>query len=311
MASILPIGQNIKKLREEEGVTQQQLADALGVTFQAVSKWECGATAPDVAMLPEIAEFFGVSVDDLFRPPAAAYRNRFERLLSRYETDIRQTEVFDQANREFSRLISENAASAADLRGFAYLNELRARHHLQLAEKYYRMALEEGEKSKDAAYYKTERQYIHFLSGLGRHRENIERHSALLEREPDNPMRYCSLTAAYLYAGDPENAADTAERGLVRFPECALLLCYAGDAYKRMGRGECAADCWNRAWQLDPELIDARYSLAFDLAERGETEKAGEVFREIMEWNRQRGFYLENRWIHAELRKLERKRGQD
>lgn len=59
------LGDNIKKLRRERGVTQSELADAVGVSVQAVSKWECGGT-PDVALLPAIADYFEVSIDILF-----------------------------------------------------------------------------------------------------------------------------------------------------------------------------------------------------------------------------------------------------
>jgi transcriptional regulator with XRE-family HTH domain len=60
------IGRNIKSCGEEKKITQQQLADALGITYQAVSKWECGTTLPDVTILPLIAEYFCVSIDSLF-----------------------------------------------------------------------------------------------------------------------------------------------------------------------------------------------------------------------------------------------------
>lgn len=59
------IGQIIRNLRRKHGVTQAELAAAVGVSMQAVSKWECGGT-PDVELLPTIANFFGVSVDLLF-----------------------------------------------------------------------------------------------------------------------------------------------------------------------------------------------------------------------------------------------------
>lgn len=60
------IGENIKELRKAKGISQEALANVLGVTFQAVSKWETGITAPDVALIPAIASFFGVSIDELF-----------------------------------------------------------------------------------------------------------------------------------------------------------------------------------------------------------------------------------------------------
>ncbi len=60
------IGEKIKFLRKQKNISQEVLAQYLGVTFQAVSKWEKGSTMPDVATVPAIASFFGVSTDELF-----------------------------------------------------------------------------------------------------------------------------------------------------------------------------------------------------------------------------------------------------
>ena len=60
------IGRNIYTLRKEKQITQAQLAEKLGVSDQAVSKWENDLCAPDVSMFPILAEFFGVSIDRLF-----------------------------------------------------------------------------------------------------------------------------------------------------------------------------------------------------------------------------------------------------
>ena len=62
---IICLGENIRTLRIAKGVTQEQLGYELGVTSQAVSRWENGATYPDITMLPVIADFFDVSMDDL------------------------------------------------------------------------------------------------------------------------------------------------------------------------------------------------------------------------------------------------------
>lgn len=60
------IGKKIRELRKGRNLSQEVLAQYLGVSFQAVSKWEKGAAMPDVSLIPAIASFFDVSTDDLF-----------------------------------------------------------------------------------------------------------------------------------------------------------------------------------------------------------------------------------------------------
>ena len=57
------VGQQIIMLRKEKGLTQTDLGERLGVSFQAVSKWERGETLPDTALLLDLAEVLGTSVD--------------------------------------------------------------------------------------------------------------------------------------------------------------------------------------------------------------------------------------------------------
>ncbi len=62
----ITIGQTIRELRRRDGRTQEDLAGALGVTAQAVSRWESGGSYPDMEIVPSIANYFGVSIDVLF-----------------------------------------------------------------------------------------------------------------------------------------------------------------------------------------------------------------------------------------------------
>ena len=59
-------GENIARLRKEKGWTQAELGEKLGVSNQAVSKWESGMTMPDVTLLPTLADTFGIYIDELF-----------------------------------------------------------------------------------------------------------------------------------------------------------------------------------------------------------------------------------------------------
>ena len=60
------IGNKIKELRKKKGLTQEQLSEAIGISFQAVSKWETNVALPDVTLIPKIAGFFGVTTDEIF-----------------------------------------------------------------------------------------------------------------------------------------------------------------------------------------------------------------------------------------------------
>ena len=59
------IGQKIKELRQENNLTQEELAEQLGVSPQAISRWENSTTYPDITLLPIIANMFDVTIDYL------------------------------------------------------------------------------------------------------------------------------------------------------------------------------------------------------------------------------------------------------
>ncbi len=66
MENNIRIGEKIKALRKQNDMTQEKLADYLGVSFQAISKWECGISSPDIALLVPLSRLFGVTIDELF-----------------------------------------------------------------------------------------------------------------------------------------------------------------------------------------------------------------------------------------------------
>lgn len=78
------IGTKIQTLRKNKNMTQAQLAQVLSVSSQSVSKWENELSVPDISLLPIIARFFGITMDELFnyRLDALNYRERFIRLMA-------------------------------------------------------------------------------------------------------------------------------------------------------------------------------------------------------------------------------------
>jgi len=63
----LNLAEKLKSLRKEKNISQEKLAQYLNVSFQAVSKWENAGAFPDISLLPEIARFFGITVDELLQ----------------------------------------------------------------------------------------------------------------------------------------------------------------------------------------------------------------------------------------------------
>ena len=62
----MTIGEKIKHLRKKQDITQEKLADYLNITYQSVSKWENNTAMPDISMIVPLANFFGVTNDELF-----------------------------------------------------------------------------------------------------------------------------------------------------------------------------------------------------------------------------------------------------
>ncbi|MBQ6265077.1 MAG: helix-turn-helix transcriptional regulator [Clostridia bacterium] len=62
----LELGKRIRELRRRDGRKQEDLAEAIGVTSQAVSRWEANGGYPDMEMIPSIANYFGITIDELF-----------------------------------------------------------------------------------------------------------------------------------------------------------------------------------------------------------------------------------------------------
>ncbi len=82
----MSIGSTIKQLRREKDITQEELAEYLGITSRAISQWECERTVPDVYMLPIIANYFDVSIDYLFHSD----KNEYEKEIQEYEATYYQ-----------------------------------------------------------------------------------------------------------------------------------------------------------------------------------------------------------------------------
>ena len=134
----MELGKEIRRLRSDRGLTQEALAAALNVTAQTVSKWECGNSIPDVQLLPEIAVFFGVTIDQLF---AMTPEQQLERIENRIYSHGRFREPEERQIEQQLLAIAENPA----LTGRAELLLTVLYNHQ--AERYRLLAVERGKKA--------------------------------------------------------------------------------------------------------------------------------------------------------------------
>lgn len=96
------IGENIKRLRLNRQITQEQLSVAMGVSCAAVSKWERGETLPDISLLPLLAHYFSVSIDELMGYDAARIEEEIKHFMEEH------SRLFRAGKKEEYTRLSEN-----------------------------------------------------------------------------------------------------------------------------------------------------------------------------------------------------------
>jgi transcriptional regulator with XRE-family HTH domain len=134
----MEMGKEIRRLRNDRGLTQEALAAALNVTAQTVSKWECGNSIPDVQLLPEIAVFFGVTIDQLFAMSP-------EQQLERIENGIYAHGLFSEAEQRQMERQLDTIAEHPEHAGRAELVLTILYNHQ--AEQYRLLAVERGKEA--------------------------------------------------------------------------------------------------------------------------------------------------------------------
>lgn len=279
---------NLRRLRLEKKLTQEQVADKLGVSAQSVSRWECGSTYPDVMLLPEIARLYGVTVDDLYREKIGAYANYADRLGSVYEA-TRNPEDFIRAEQEYKKLFKRGEHTADDLRSFGILHEMMLRYCAQTAMEYYGRVITQYAREAPDVVYRTRVQRLALLAQLGRAQEGL---AEQLEKVKGSCCidEWLLMQSACYHAGDYAGMYAWFQKGRAEFENkaqmpadrLAILYSNGADACWQMERREEALALWNRALELDPGLYDARYAMGFHYEQTGDYGKALEIWEDIV-----------------------------
>ena len=281
---------NLRKLRLEKKLTQEQVAEKLGVSAQSVSRWETGATFPDVMMLPEISKLYGVLVDDLFKDPTGygVYENLAGRLLAVYE-DTYKHEDFMAAAMEYERMVKEGTMTADDYRCYGALHARMLQVCKKKTLEYLDKALELSKDNDPKLYFMVKYGKVGFrCAHTAEGPQCIEEQLQAVKEHPEDSREWAYLEVAYYETKQYEECYEVAKEAIAKFPEDSELYCLAGDACKELGKYEEAYPYWEKRYELNPQMLDSLYSIAFCREELEEYDKAYEAWMRIA--------YILNEW---------------
>lgn len=302
------LSKNLKRFRQAKSLTQEQAAEALGVSTQTVSRWECGTTLPDAITLPEIARLYCTTIDDLFQEFSPAYDNYAQRLGCLYESS-RKPEDFLRAEQEYRKLLRSGEYSAEDLRLYAILYQYMVGDCIAKAAELFGKALAASKGTDPEMYWRVKRQQCSFLHQIGRDEDVLDEFFPLVEAGSDELQHHICLIQAYYLMEYYEKALYYAKLAEKKFPESAFLHLYCGDICAGLKRYEEAFAHWKRARALEPTWTDAAYSMAQCYQELGDWENAAATWQALADDLSRRGYDIEANWPSTRAMEC-KKRGQ-
>lgn len=268
----MDIGKQIKTLRLAKGVTQEELAEYLGVSFQAVSKWETETSTPDIALLPNIAVFFGITIDELFHIPNEA---EFERIENMFWHERRITpETFDHCVQFLESMLQDDPKNIRVYTCLAYLYNHRAKSDHETASEYAKKVLEMNPEEKKG--------WVAFLEAnngvcgdewYDNHFEVIAYFREFLKINPDNFLGLYGIIENLLDDDRYDEAIPYIER-IRTVAKNHQYEIYMGDVMLGKGRLQEAIEYWNAAVTHYPETWQAYCSRADRFKKLGRYEEA-------------------------------------
>ena len=297
---------NLKRFRLAKHLTQEQAGAELGVSPQSISRWECGATLPDVAMLPRIAKLYCVSVDDLYREDSLAYDNYAQRLGAVYES-TGKIEDFLRADREYRRLLRSEEYTAEDLRLYGVLHQLLMEESREQALMLFDRVLDRGEAADREVYWRTMRQKIYLNCISGRGEETVRDQLAALEENSGEINQWICLIAAYQFCRRFPEAEARMVEALKRFPGDPCLYVFCGDVYAGLKRYDEAFRYWEKAIRLDEDFVDALYSMGFCYEQQEQYGEAYRIWKDLADRLEAKGFDMEANYPRTLAKKCREK----
>ena len=313
----MEIGKKIKTFRIGKGITQEALARELGVTAQAVSRWENGLAMPDITLLPTLSIYFGVRIDDFFEFSDEA---QHERICNMTETeDFIPRADFDHAERFLKDKLALDPRDAESLTTLAALYNHRAEGYYRKSEALCKRALEVAPTKKSGhslLSYAANGACFDWCSC--NHRELIDYYYGFVEKNPehrggymwllDNLIadlrleealeiirridhikhdHYSLMMEGYVRAllGEAEQSEALFAKALAEEPDNLYAWSLLGDIRVKQRRYDEAVACYEKSSSLDPnpEFTDNYLSIAYIREMQGKWSEAADAHEKALE----------------------------
>lgn len=277
----MEIGNQIRRLRLRKDVTQEAMAHHLGVTAQAVSKWERNAAAPDIGMLPALSAYFGVTIDELF---ALSDDTRLERIQNMI-WDVRYFDPVVVENEQ--KFLLDKAKQEPDndtLHELLADMELHlAKEHMERAEEYSREALRRNPDNQEA--------FFSLIQAMGGVCEDwyAANHHLLIDFCKDFVAKHPANRRAYMWLIDHLLIDCRVEEAKAYFDEFAALddsYCtemYMGKLLWHTGNQESAMAVWQKMQRDFSDQWHVWLNMGNIMAQTGNYEAAKDSYRRALE----------------------------
>ena len=276
----MEIGNQIKHLRLRRGITQDTMAQHLGVTPQAVSKWERGAATPDISLLPELSAYFGVTIDELF---ALSDDTRMERI----QNMIWDVRYFDPADVEKERqfLLEKAKCEHENDKVFELLADMEnhlAREHHDFAAEYAQEALKRNPYNKSAHASLVEAMGGQFSDWyMNNHFDLILFYKEFVKQHPKAERAYMWLMDHLLDAGRIVEAAEYFE-AFQKLDNSFRTPWYQGQILWHQGNHQDALACWDKMLSEFSDDWMSYFAMGDILARRRDYERAKDYYRQAI-----------------------------
>lgn len=182
----MELGNKIKSLRLKSGLTQEQLAEQLGISAQSVSKWETAVAMPDITLLPEISTVFGVSIDELFD---LTKEQRLLRIENRMEAEAElSADVFCEYEEYLKGQLEENDDKQRIMRLLGHLYHHRMLSDAKKVSRYAREAIRLAPAKKDAQWLlQLSEGHLAWDWNISNHSSAVEFYKDVIESCSDEP----------------------------------------------------------------------------------------------------------------------------